>query len=180
MTKFQNICIFSGSRLPHDKSYIECTSKLAEALANAKKHIIYGGGKIGLMGVIAKASLAQNGQVTGIIPEFLNTEKIRFDEISEVIVTKTMAERIKIMTQKADAFIALPGGIGTLEEIMQILTLTQLQQQNKPIILLNQKNFWKPLITLLDHFETEGFLYPHTKKLIQITENVEETLALLI
>ena len=177
MTKISSVCIFCGSRNGYHSQYTQLAQELGFALVNADKKLIYGGGQMGLMGTFARSVLSSGGHITGIIPQFLNTEDIRFDDISEIIITQTLAERMQKMAMKADAFISLPGGTGTLEELIQMMMLNQLQQQNKPIILLNYQGFWQPFIDMLNHFEQNGFLYPQILTQLHIANNIEETLA---
>lgn len=120
--------------------------------------LVYGGGGMGLMGEVARGVLAAGGHVTGIIPEFLVQKERMLDGVNELIVTRTMHERKMMMFERASGFVAMPGGIGTLEELAEILTWAQLQQHARPILLLNVLNFWAPLLTLLDDMRRDGFI----------------------
>jgi uncharacterized protein (TIGR00730 family) len=128
------------------------------------------------MGHLARAALADGGHVTGIIPEFLNKREIRFDEVCLVVETKTLRDRIKKMEEHSDAFIVLPGGIGTLDELMQMFTMNLLKQQNKPIYILNLNGFWNPFFTMMDAFEDAGFIYPGSRELLKICTTVEDVI----
>jgi hypothetical protein len=122
--------------------------------------LVYGGGGLGLMGEIANAVLVNGGRVTGIIPEFLSEREQMLREVTELVVVADMHQRKKLMFDRSDAFVALPGGIGTLEELVEQLTWAQLGRHSKPIVLLNVEGFWAPFITLLDHLRGEAFIRP--------------------
>ncbi len=131
---------------------------LGTALGQAGINLVYGGGNVGLMGTVAQAALEAGGHVTGIIPDFLKSRERMLDAIQETIVVSDMHTRKKLMFDRADAFVALPGGIGTLEELVEQMTWAQLGQHAKPILLLSVNGFWDPLITLLDHMRGHGFI----------------------
>ncbi|HCN32871.1 MAG TPA: TIGR00730 family Rossman fold protein [Rhodobiaceae bacterium] len=174
MTK--SVCVFCGSRDGSLPEFQEVAVELGRSLANAGINLVYGGGQVGLMGHLARAALADGGHVTGIIPEFLNKREIRFDEVSLVVETKTLRDRIKKMEEHSDAFIVLPGGIGTLDELMQMFTMNLLKQQNKPIYILNLNGFWNPFFTMMDAFEDAGFIYPGSRELLKICTTVEDVI----
>ncbi len=155
-----NICVFCGSGTGRNPAYAEAARALGTALADAGVGLVYGGGSLGLMGEIARAVLAGGGHVTGIIPGFLSVKEKMLAEVDELIVTEDMHERKRLMFERSDAFVALPGGIGTLEELVEQLTWSQLGRHTKPIILANIDRFWDPLIGLLDHMRTEAFIRP--------------------
>ena len=121
--------------------------------------LVYGGGSVGLMGIVARSVLAHGGDVTGIIPQFLKDREVMLKEVSELIVTADMHERKRIMFERSDAFVALPGGIGTLEEVVEMMTWAQLDQHEKPILIVNIHGFWDPLIALFGRMTGEGFLH---------------------
>ena len=174
MTK--SVCVFCGSRDGALPEFREVAVELGRSLAQAGINLVYGGGQVGLMGHLARAALADDGHVTGIIPEFLNKREIRFDEVSLVVETKTLRDRIKKMEEYSDAFIVLPGGIGTLDELMQMFTMNLLKQQNKPIYILNLNGFWNPFFTMMDAFEDAGFIYPGSRDLLKICTTVEDVI----
>lgn len=174
MTK--SVCVFCGSRDGSLPEFQEVAVELGRCLAKAGINLVYGGGQVGLMGHLARAALADGGHVTGIIPEFLNKREIRFDEVSLVVETKTLRDRIKKMEEHSDAFIVLPGGIGTLDELMQMFTMNLLKQQNKPIYILNLNGFWNPFFTMMDAFEDAGFIYPGSRELLKICTTVEDVI----
>ena len=174
MTK--SVCVFCGSRDGSLPEFQEVAVELGRSLAKAGINLVYGGGQVGLMGHLARAALADGGHVTGIIPEFLNKREIRFDEVSLVVETKTLRDRIKKMEEHSDAFIVLPGGIGTLDELMQMFTMNLLKQQNKPIYILNLNGFWNPFFTMMDAFEDAGFIYPGSRELLKICTTVDDVI----
>ncbi len=154
----KNICVYCGSGAGNNPAYAEAANTLGEAMAKADIGLVYGGGSIGLMGEIARSVLDHDGYVTGIIPEFLSDREIMLTDVQELIVTHSMHERKQVMFERSDAFVALPGGVGTLEELVEQLTWSQLGQHRKPIILADVNNFWSPFLELIDHMRREAFI----------------------
>ena len=155
----KTIAIFCGSKLGKNNVYKEEVSIMATSLSKNGFNIIYGGGKIGLMGVLLKAYTKLNSKINGIIPKFLNSPKIRQQNLETLQVVNSLSQRKVLMIKKADFFIILPGGFGTLDELFEILTLNQLNLYNKPVIIFNISNYWKNLKLLLKTMQKEGFLY---------------------
>lgn len=153
-----NICVYCGSGPGHNPAYSEAARTLGRTMAKAGIGLVYGGGSLGLMGEIARAVLKNGGHVTGIIPEFLSNREKMLRDVQELIVTKTMHERKQIMFERSDAFVALPGGIGTLEELVEQLTWSQLGQHKKPVVLGDIDGFWSPLLSLVTHMREEAFI----------------------
>ncbi len=158
MKPIKSICVFCGSGSGVNPLFEAAASELGNALADKKFEIIFGGGDTGLMGALAKSALSNNGHVTGIIPEFLMKYQNGGIVHSEQIITSTMHERKAKMHEMADSFLALPGGIGTLEELVETMTWEQLDQHKKPIILLNVDQFWQPFLDLLAHMKNFNFI----------------------
>ncbi|MCH8239475.1 MAG: TIGR00730 family Rossman fold protein [Proteobacteria bacterium] len=156
----KNICVYCGTGPGRNPAYAQAARTLGRTMAQADIGLVYGGGGSGLMGEIARAALAHGGHVTGVIPEFLNKRVKILMEVQDLIVTQSMHERKQIMFEKSDAFVALPGGLGTLEELMEQLTWSQLGQNSKPIILADIDGFWTPLLSLFDHMRGEAFVRP--------------------
>ena len=150
---------------------------MGKIMAESGVGLVYGGGGIGLMGVIARRILDDGGHVTGVIPERLHDLDLSLEGISELVVAKDMHQRKKVMFEKSDAFLALPGGIGTLDEIVEILTGAQLGLHQKPLLLLNHKGYWQPFLTLLDHIIDQGFSDQHLRNLYQVVESPDQVLA---
>lgn len=154
----QRLCVYCGSSPGHNPAYMAAARSLGSAMADAGIGLVYGGGSIGLMGETARAVIDAGGHVTGIIPEFLvSTERMQ-EGVHELIVTRTMHERKMAMFERSAGFVALPGGIGTLEELAEILTWSQLKQHARPIILCNVDGFWDGLLDLINHMKAEGFI----------------------
>ncbi len=158
MVPVKTVCVYCGSGFGADPAFAEAAAALGRTLAEAGIGLVYGGGNVGLMGTVAKAVLDAGGHVTGIIPDFLKSRERMLDEIQETIVVSDMHTRKRLMFDRADAFVAMPGGIGTLEELVEQLTWAQLGQHRKPILLLSVNGFWDPLITLIDHMRGQGFI----------------------
>ena len=154
------ICVYCGSNTGKNEAYVAAARALGQQMAEAGVGLVYGGGGLGLMGEIAKTVLAHNGHVTGIIPEFLSKKERMLREADELIVVKDMHHRKQLMFDRSDAFVALPGGIGTLEELVEQLTWAQLGRHHKPIVLLNVEGFWAPFLSLLQHMHREQFIRP--------------------
>ncbi|MCB1529205.1 MAG: TIGR00730 family Rossman fold protein [Hyphomicrobiaceae bacterium] len=153
-----NVCVYCGSGPGNSPVYAEGARTLGHALAGAGIGLVYGGGGLGLMGEVARATLEAGGQVTGIIPEFLTQKEHMLRDVDTLLVTKDMHERKRLMFEKSDAFVALPGGIGTLEELVEQLTWSQLGQHNKPIVVANIAGFWNPFLDLLAHMRDDQFI----------------------
>lgn len=158
MNKIKHVCVYCGSGPGTDPAYSDAAKALGQALAAANIGLVYGGGSLGLMGIVARSVLEAGGHVTGIIPEFLSTRERMLEDVQELVVTKDMHERKKLMYERSDAFVALPGGVGTLEETVEMLTWGQLGQHAKPILLANIKEFWVPLIQLFEHMRDQEFI----------------------
>ena len=158
MAPVRTVCVYCGSGFGGDPAFTAAAETLGRALAEAGIGLVYGGGNVGLMGTVARAVLEHGGHVTGIIPDFLKSRERMLDEIQETIVVEDMHTRKRLMFERSDAFVALPGGIGTLEELVEQLTWAQLGQHKKPILLLSVAEFWTPLLTLLDHMRQHGFI----------------------
>jgi uncharacterized protein (TIGR00730 family) len=168
MSTIRSICVYCGSSPGRQSLYVEAGRNLGQSIAEAGLRLVYGGGTKGIMGAVADGAMAAGGPVTGIIPRFLmNKERTAsdLDRLDELVITEDMHQRKHIMFEKSDAFVALPGGIGTLEEIVEIMTWAQLGRHRKPIVFANLDGFWNPMTALLDHMRAEGFV--HTGHLVQ-------------
>ena len=161
------VALYCGSRAGNNPIYQEKAVQLARKLAEQGFGMVYGGASIGLMGQVADAFRQQNGETVGVIPEFMLDYEIAHNQLTELHIVKTMHERKAIMAERASAFVALPGGLGTFEEILEVATWAQLNQHQKPMMLYNVNGFYNALIAQLDHAVEEGFLPPqHRAKLI--------------
>ncbi len=154
----RTVCVYCGSGFGTDPVFEAAARALGRQLAEAGIALVYGGGNVGLMGTVARAVLDHGGHVTGIIPDFLKSRERMLDDVQETIVVSDMHTRKKLMFDRSDAFVALPGGIGTLEELVEQMTWSQLGQHAKPILLLSVAGFWAPFLGLLDHMRRTGFI----------------------
>jgi uncharacterized protein (TIGR00730 family) len=158
MSIIKTVCVYCGSGPGTDPAFVQAARGLGRALAENGIRLVYGGGSLGLMGETARAVLDHGGQVTGIIPEFLVSREQMLTTVQEHIVTHDMHERKRLMFERADAFVALPGGIGTLEELVEQMTWAQLARHRKPILIANINGFWDPFLGLLDHMRATAFI----------------------
>ncbi|MDO9417536.1 TIGR00730 family Rossman fold protein [Pararhizobium sp.] len=183
ITPIRSICVYCGSQPGRDPAFMDAGRRLGKSIAEHGLRLVYGGGTKGIMGAVASGVLSGGGRVTGIIPEFLmDMEATRHSlgQLSELIVTPDMHERKHKMFERADAFVTLPGGIGTLEEIIEIMTWAQLGRHRKPIVFVNIDGFWDPLLKLIHHMAESGFI--HTAHLVQplVIDNPEEIVPALL
>jgi uncharacterized protein (TIGR00730 family) len=176
MSKIKTVCVYCGSGPGTNPRFVETAIALGRALAENGIRLVYGGGSIGLMGAIATSVLDHGGTVTGIIPDFLTTRENALTRVQEMIVTPDMHERKRLMFERSDAFVALPGGIGTLEELVEQLTWQQLGRHSKPILIANIDGFWEPLLALLTHMRATQFIRPSLAIDILKAERVEDIL----
>lgn len=174
MTMIEKICVYCGSGPGRNPVYAEAAEALGRDMASRGIGLVYGGGSLGLMGIVARSVLSHGGHVTGIIPQFLKEREQMLRDVQDAIVTTDMHERKMLMFQKADAFVALPGGIGTLEETVEMTTWAQLGQHSKPIVLANIDNFWDPFITLIDHMRAEAFIRAELEVAIDVAATAED------
>ena len=156
--RVESVCVYCGSGKGLSPAYAIAARKLGRALAEHNIRLIYGGGSLGLMGEVARSALGAGGKVTGIIPEFLGAKEKMLKDVDELIVVEDMHVRKRLMFERSDAFVALPGGIGTLEELVEQLTWSQLGRHTKPIVVANIEGFWTPFLDLLAHMKGETFI----------------------
>ena len=168
------IALYCGSRTGNKPMYRDTAIELAQHIATQGFGIVYGGASIGLMGQVADTVLEHGGEVVGVIPEFMLDYEIAHSQLTELHIVKSMHERKALMAERASAFIALPGGLGTFEEILEIATWGQLNQHQKPMIIYNVNRFYDALIAQLDHAVDEGFLPPQHRDKLIICENPEQ------
>ncbi len=173
-TPIHNICVYCGSGSGRNPAYVAAARVLGKSLAKSGIGLVYGGGSLGLMGEVARATLKNGGHVTGIIPDFLSDREKMLRDVQELIVTQDMHERKMLMFTKSDAFVALPGGIGTLEELVEQLTWSQLGQHKKPVILANIEGFWSPFLELLSHMREEAFIRPNLEVAFTIVDKAKD------
>lgn len=175
----RSVCVFCGSRVGRDPKYRATARTLGHLLAKNGLRLVYGGGSIGLMTVVADAVLAEGGEVLGVIPDFLDRIEVGHRSLTDLKVVGSMHERKAAMFEQSDAFVVLPGGLGTLDETLEIITWRQLGLHDKPILLVNQDGYWDPLLALLDHTVTEGFASESTRRLFSVVDDVGDVLPAL-
>jgi uncharacterized protein (TIGR00730 family) len=173
MKTIRSICVYCGSSPGTDPVFVEVAHSFGQILAENGITLVYGGGSRGLMGAIARSVHENGGRVVGIIPDFLKSRERVYAGAQEIVVTRDMHERKRLMFERADAFVALPGGIGTLEELVEQLTWSQLGRHSKPILFANINAFWEPLIELLEHMKRSGFIHSDLTFDYKVVDRVE-------
>jgi uncharacterized protein (TIGR00730 family) len=176
MSNIKTICVYCGSGPGTNPHFIEAAKAFGKVLAESGIRLVYGGGSLGIMGAVASSVIDHGGMVTGIIPDFLKLRENALKRVQEMIVTPDMHERKRQMFERSDAFVALPGGIGTLEELVEQLTWQQLGRHTKPVLLANIDGFWEPLFALLTHMRETEFIRQGLSVDILKAERVEEIL----
>jgi uncharacterized protein (TIGR00730 family) len=179
MQQITRLCVYCGSAAGLDPRYHTAARELGEALAAAGIELVFGGGRIGLMGVVADAVLAGGGRVVGIIPDRLRSAELAHKGASELVIAGSMHDRKRLMAERADAFAVLPGGIGTLDETFEILTWRQLGLHDKPIFLVDVAGYWRPLRDLFDHLAAHGFTQSVVPELLTIVPGVAALISAL-
>ena len=174
MKEKKSICVFCGASGKVDEAYRQAASQLGTLVGAKGFDLVYGGGHVGLMGLVADAALASGSPVLGVIPKFLQDYEVGHHGLDELIVTDNMHDRKRIMYERSDAFVILPGGLGTLDETFEVLTWTQLGLSAKPVILANINGFWNPLLALVDHLVSSGFAREEDRSIIQVADNMED------
>ena len=177
--KIQKICVYCGSGPGTDPAFVQAAREFGEVLAQNRIGLVYGGGAVGMMGEVAMSVLDHGGKVTGIIPDFLMARERALRGTHDLIVTRDMHERKRKMFELADAFVALPGGIGTLEELVEQLTWVQLGRHKKPVLVANIKGFWDPLCALIDHMKNMEFIRGDLNFDLLVTDQVADILPTL-
>ncbi len=176
MTELRSLCVLCGSREGTDPAYRKAAIHLGQLLAERGVRLVYGGGSIGLMGVIADAVIEAGGEVVGVIPDFLIRFEVGHRRLTDLVVTDSMHDRKRRMFEMADAFVVLPGGLGTLDETFEIVTWKQLRLHDSPIIILDVNGYWSPLLALLHATITGGFAHPDVAELITVVDTPEQVL----
>ncbi len=179
MSGIRSVGVFCGSRRGRRSAYADAAVEVGRALARAGVRIVYGGGDVGLMGLVAGAALAAGGEVVGVIPERLMAREVAKPGLSQLVVTATMFERKERMIRAADAFLVLPGGFGTLDELLEVVTLRQLGYHDRPVVLLDVEDFFAPLLAFFERVMEEGFADAACRRLWRVARDVGEALALL-
>jgi uncharacterized protein (TIGR00730 family) len=168
MATLTSLCVYCGSAAGADSAYAALARELGRRCAVDGVTVVFGGGRVGLMGILAEAAMDAGGEVIGIIPEHLRAREAGYDGLSELVVVDSMHTRKALMAERADAFCVLPGGIGTLDEMVEIITWKQLGLHDKPIVLLDHDGYWQPLLQLFRHQQQAGFLRPEHAGLFSV------------
>ena len=176
----RNVCVYCGSGLGLNPAYREAAQKLGAALAANNIGLVYGGGSLGLMGEVARATVDNGGRVTGIIPGFLVEKEAMMRDVDEIIVTEDMHQRKRLMFDRSDAFVALPGGVGTLEELVEQLTWVQLGRHTKPVVVANIDGFWTPFLSLLTHMKADTFIRPGLDVSFTVVDGAEKIVPAIV
>jgi len=179
MNEIRNICVYCGSSPGDDPVFATAARTLGRTLAEAGIGLVFGGGSCGLMGITARAALEAGGRVTGIIPGFLDEREIALQDLTELEIVPDMHRRKQLMFERSDAFVALPGGIGTLEELTEQLTWIQLGRHAKPIVIADIDGFWRPLLSLFAHMHNRGFIRPGYEMRYLVAERIEDVLPMI-
>jgi uncharacterized protein (TIGR00730 family) len=179
MAQIRALCVYCGSSGGVDPVYRAAARELGRRLAEEGIEVVFGGGRVGLMGLVADAALAAGGRVTGIIPHRLRDAELAHQGLSELVIVDTMHRRKAVMAERADAFAVLPGGIGTLDETFEILSWKQLGLLDKPLFLIDVAGYWAPLRALLDHIVARGFAPARTHHMLRVVPGVAALLAAL-
>jgi len=175
----RNVCVYCGSAPGDDPRYAAAAKALGVALAEAGLGLVYGGGNNGLMGVVARAVLESGGRVTGVIPDFLEKRELMLRDAQDLVIVPDMHTRKRIMFERADAFVALPGGVGTLEELVEQLTWVQLGRHRKPVLIADVGGFWRPLLLLFAHMRDSGFIRQDSEVHYLVSEKIEDIVPML-
>jgi uncharacterized protein (TIGR00730 family) len=179
MREIRNICLYCGAASGDDPQFVAAAEAFGQALAMSGLGLVYGGASCGLMGAAARAALAAGGRVIGIIPEFFDSREIAAQGLTELVVTRDMHERKMLMFEHSDAFVALPGGIGTLEELAEQLTWAQLGRHDKPLVIADIGGFWRPLLDLMAHMRNAAFIRAPHEVHYMVAERVEDILPMI-
>ena len=174
MTEIKNVCVYCGSSSKVDDVYKEAATKLGGLIAAEKWGVVYGGGRVGLMGLVADSTLTAGGEVIGIIPSHIEEREVQHDELTELHVVDTMHVRKQMMVDRSQAFVILSGGLGTLDELFELLTWKQLGLHDKPIVIVNINGYWTKLLEAVGHIADEGFMRQEDLNMFIVVDDVSE------
>ncbi|MFD1628036.1 TIGR00730 family Rossman fold protein [Azospirillum griseum] len=173
MTSLSSVCVYCGASAQVADVHKDAAHALGEGLAQRGIRLIYGGGRVGLMGIVADAALAAGGEVVGIIPDHIQSMEVEHTGLTELHVVDSMHTRKRMMVERADAFVILPGGLGTLDEAFEVLTWKQLRLHDKPIIVADVDGYWRPLLGLIDHMVAQGFARVDRSRLYRVADQID-------
>ena len=174
MTEIKNVCVYCGSSSNVDEAFKEAATKLGKLIASEKWGVVYGGGRVGLMGLVADSALQNGAYVTGIIPSHIEEREVQHDELSELHVVDTMHVRKQMMVDRSQAFVILPGGLGTLDELFELLTWKQLGLHDKPIVIVNMNGYWQKMLDATQNIANEGFMRQEDLTMFTVVQRVDE------
>ncbi len=177
--KIKNVCVYCGSSSKVDDAYKDAATKLGALLAKEDWGVVYGGGRVGLMGLVADSALRSGGEVVGIIPSHIKDREVQHEELTELVVVETMHVRKQMMVDRSQAFVILPGGLGTLDELFELLTWKQLGLHDKPIVLVNMNGYWDDMLKATKHIANQGFMRVEDLNMFVTVEAVEDVPAAL-
>ena len=179
MSKIKSVCVYCGSSINVDDDFKDAARAFGKILADNKIRLVYGGGKAGLMGIIADSVMQNGGEVIGIIPKHISDREIQHKGLTELHIVESMHVRKQMMVDYSDAFVVLPGGVGTLDETCEIITWRQLGIHDMPIVIANIKNYWTPFLSVIDHLVEQGFMRPQDKKTYMVVDDLNKILETL-
>ncbi len=177
MEPISSLCVYCGSSVGTDPVYRAAAERLGRVMAENRIRLVYGGGRIGLMGILADSVVAAGGSAVGVIPEFLETREVGHQGVDELHIVDSMHSRKNLMFELSDAFAVLPGGFGTLDETFEIITWRQLRLHDKPIVVIDIDGYWRPLLRLVDHVIGRGFARPEYRGLFTVVDDVNDVIA---
>lgn len=175
----ESVCVYCGSSVHVAPLYKQTAEAVGTIIARRGMRLVYGGGSVGLMGIVANAALSAGGEVIGIIPEHIRSHEVQHTSLTELHVVDTMHIRKSMMTEKSDAFIVLPGGFGTLEELFEVLTWKQIGLHRKPILIYNVNGFWDPMLGLIEHVITQNFAPTNNRRIFSVVTSPEQMIDML-
>ena len=173
MTEIKSVCVYCGSSGRVSERYRQLAERLGQLVAARGVDLVYGGGRVGLMGLAADAALAAGGRVVGIIPEHIQQLEVEHTGLSELLVVDSMHTRKRLMFERSDAFVVLPGGLGTLDETVEIITWRQLGLHDKPVVIVDDGDYWRPFLRLIDHMVDSGFARDEHRSLYAVVNSVD-------
>lgn len=176
MAEIKAVCVFCGARNEIPQTYLDVGKAFGTKLATSGVRLVYGGGDCGIMGAVANAVLKNKGLVTGVFPRSLKNLESEHASLSEIIMVESMHERKRIMFERSDAIVVLPGGFGTMDEMFEIITWKQLQFHEKPIVILNHEGYWNPLVALMENIINTGFARPETRTLYTVVDTIDDVI----
>lgn len=179
MSQKKSVCVFCGASNNVPKKFLDIGTAFGKLMAARNTTLVYGGGDCGVMGTVANAVMKEGGQAIGVFPASLRNIENEHQSLSEIIIVNSMHERKQLMFERSDAFVVLPGGCGTMDEMFEIITWKQIKLHTKPIIIFNYEHYWDPLIALLDNIIDNGFAKPETRDYYKVVDRVEDILDVL-